>query len=929
MQTYADIAGFVDGIKKDVDAAQAANPTPETAAALSKVNNEIDKLDDATIDDIIIKADENTDPIVAVAQSMLDGISADPKADNILRKMLTEKLGDMAKANNLGVISAPAVTPTPAPEPPAAAPEAGGQTPGENPPAVPPGAQPAPPAPPAPGSTGSSSGPSSAYTDAVQKVAAVTDRNDTMLQKLIDGDFSDFPGLLDSEKPALQLAALNQREALDSQLGLLPAASSGDYKEVEDSSTDPARQARRQEAMQKESTTFSASNPSIYNTRELPKGRKVYATSQDMRKDSQLRWLRERRAQEFVDSGALYILDAAYRARGKRLPVYFLANPHVSTKNPFALSIEKTDRGNDIASDLIFAIEMNDENRSILAPFKELFTDSSLLRIEGKDYQVIGKMWNPFPSDIESKPEEFKPAYQNMKDEVAAVWDHVMTESILPRYREEQKQMDDEGKWYVGKVHPVSDTQQTDVHKADWSTGERLYTTVNYIGTGRMHTTNDGNDKYTKVNLRDSLANYRNVGGRYHFALVTGQGVQSPGDTGDLGISINAPAGSLWLSTSNANGSRGWTYVTTARTGEVDINDNQSVIMKDLRRAIDMLYDPNAGWDKRFAAIRQIKDTIYFGEGNEIDVEYVEGLPVITIGGAETTTREQFVEHLKNANYRFQVQLSDIYDSRRMDALIDAGILQSEIQDFIRIGATVGMNFLEDMDAEGNPVKPMPRESIDPVAWNPNDAVVFAPSSVTGTPNIRIGRNGYRLDDDGTVRRMTAGSRSGQVVVDKATVAQVKAIAELMTTQGANYPGKSWVIDRQVETVSKNGKRTQRNLQYTRLFEREVDGVTIRMEQRGRNGAYRIVFSNDEWNALMQAEGIKRVGQDSYRRTTTTETQLSDDNAERDAALAEEAKQASAEETPATPKRKAGKRGRRTLQDLVQQEQQEEEEVDC
>ena len=230
----------------------------------------------------------------------------------------------------------------------------------------------------------------------------------------------------------------------------------------------------------------------------------------------------------------------------------------------------------------------------------------------------------------------------------------------------------------------------------------------------------------------------------------------------------------------------------------------------------------------------------YLGKGNTISLQFTPDGTELIVGGAYCANRDEVIEALKAGKYRFQIGKDDLNNKALMDQYIADGIITSEMRSFIRKGASLGVNALQDTDEGGNPVQVHVLESDRAIARTAGSSMsdLWHSAGTDGISNIRIGKTGYRLNPDGTVTHMTSRFGTGEVEEKPQVIAQVKAIAELMTNTGA-YPGKRWSIK-------------DKKYQYTEMYEREIDGITVHMVKRGENGAYLICYGDDEWNALME-----------------------------------------------------------------------------
>lgn len=915
---------FLESLQNELNDKQANLKDPSKIFDLEAVAEAANNLN---VNEILAAMPADVTPSVAIATALLNALQTNPGAEGIARNMMESILGDAAQAAGLGVV-------------PGSGEGAGtgngeGEGGGEG----------------TGGGTGDGGGQVSQFQHAAEILDKISDVNDTTLHKILDGDFSEFPGLTDEEKLQLLAKAQSQYDALKKKFGLVADQDPEPPMEEDDNPNDPDRIRAHQEFVRMDTSSVSGSHFSIYHPGELKKGRAKRFTSSNPGINATLNWLDNHHVQQFIDSGALARLEALHAKKGEKLHVYFVANPHYVENNldtnPFVVPYPGHPKYHDVAPNVLLAVEMTDEHRKALKDFEEqgVFSNDTMIAAQdGAQYQVIGVVWNPTQKEIASKPEGEREAYQNVKAEANRIWDYAIGKSILPQYIADvdevgESEFPKEGLWYVARNHPAVDAQETEEHKADWSTGERIYTTLNYIMSGRNETRAVGSSEYKKIPLADSLREYESYGKEYYFAMPVEDEIIYTEDSPVMPSSINAPAGSLWIATQEANGEWAWTAVTIARTDEFNFKDAEGTeLMQLFNKAVATIFSPTdatAGQEehekdfkRRLDACRVLSNMFFLGKGNTISFAFIPGGGVeLYVGGVSCLNKDEVVEALKTGKYRFQVSRDNLNDPEAMGRLIDAGILRSEMRSFIRKGASIGVNFLEDTDAEGNPVDVHPKDSRVPVARTSGSERAFFSGAREGTQdNIRIGESGYRLNPDGTVNRMGAGRRVGERVENRETIAQVKAIGELLALDREDalgtYNGKRWTVDREG--------------QYSELYEREIDGITVRMQRLGHNGAFMLVYSNELWNAIMT------VAEPTGPRFTPTETPVSPEAqaAEDWAALN---KQLAEEEggTVESPKKKAGsglarfkklgktKTTQTTVQDKQVDDAKTEEDVDC
>ena len=837
---------FLNSLQEAISDQQANLKDPTKIYDIEEVANAINNLD---VNAVLADMPEDGIPSVAVGNALLNTLKTNPTAEGIARTILEEKLGDIAQAHGLGAV----------PEVP------GGKTEEDKGKGEDKGKR--------------EGGEVSQFKHISEMLDKTMDVNDTTLQKTLAGDFSEFPDLTDEEKIQLFAKATAQNEALMKKFNLVADKDPETPVEEEDNPNDPDRERAHQEFFMMDTGSISGSHFTIYHPGELKKGRAKRFTSKNPGVNATLDWLDKHHVQQFIDSGALAKLNAAYEKNGQKLPIYFLGNPHYvegnQANNPFVAPYPGHPKYHDVAPNVLLAVEMTDANRQILKDFENAGVysgDTMITAQDGVQYQVIGVVWNPTQKEISAKPENEQEAYKNVKSEANRIWDYAIGKSILPQYVADidtvgESEFPQDGLWYVAKNHPVVDTEETDIHSADWSTGERIYTTLNYVMSGRNETRAVGSSEYKKIPISQSLPEYEALGKEIHFAMPVADDIIYDNGSPVMPSSINAPAGSLWMATQEANGEWAWTAITIARTDEFDWKGNDGTeMMQMFDAAVNAIFapsNPNASREehekdfrKRLAGCRTLSNMFYLGSGNTITFSFIPdgGISTISgnqtynvelnVGGVSCLNRDELIGALKTGKYRFQVNRDSLSFPSEMTRLIEAGVLRSEMRSFVRKGANIGVNFLEEtVDSEGNPTGTVhPKDNRVPVARTSGSDRAFFSGSVEGAiSNIRIGESGYRLNEDGTVNRMGAGRRVGDRVNDRGTIAQVKAIGELLSLEKEDaldsYNGKRWTVDREG--------------QYTELYEREIDGITVHMQRSGHNGAFQLVYSDQLWNAIM------------------------------------------------------------------------------
>ena len=810
---------------------------PVKTLALSNVEEALGNVDER---EVLTSMREGSDPEIEIAKRLLEGIDGNKDAEKLVRNVLESIMADKAQASGLGTIE----------DDDEGEDEGGGEEGG--------------------GSGGGSGGISMA-AHLEELIKKIQDENDTTLGAISSGDFSAYPGISREDMSRLQELAMVQLAALRAKRksSASNAGLDAGRKSMESTSeSDADKERRHKEFVALDTSSIRNGAISVYNYKAAEQGVFRKDNSGELRTRAKRSWYIKHCMQQFIDTGALAELSAAYEKKnpGKRLPIYFLANPVLHENN-----IENNPFTTASNIDIVLAVEADDFFKETLSKYlnaenPKFGTEDSFITVgEGESavkYQVIGEVFNPTPDFIEKSEAKGDKGYDVVKQQAQKmIYNYAVTASIKPQYKVELDKagvnaFPAEGKWYVAKVHPSVDAAGTDEKAPDLSTGERLYTTLNYIASGRNETRANEGDEYKKIPLSETLKEYAEYGKPYHFALILPDETITTDGAPDIVTSgIDAPAGSLWMATQEANGAWAWTHVFIAQADEYNFEGNKdTVIMQAFDGIVNTIlkesvpekggYESAEVFSNRLGACKALSDMFYFGKGNAVRVYVPEGggKPSVYIGGAECRSKQEVISALKDQKVRFQVDIAAVRDREDLEVLIDSNVLMSEMRSFIRKGANLGVNFLEDTAADGQKVSPYPRDSKLPIARTAGSERVYARR--TSKSNIIIGKTGYKINEDGTVSKMGPRGTALEVVEQKETVAQVKALAELMDAlKDENllneYAGKRWIVDRD-------------GLQYTELFEREIDGIKVRMQRRGKNIAVKPLTSSVEWDALME-----------------------------------------------------------------------------
>lgn len=854
------VAQVLDDATQKITDAEELKPYEELADILNNLR-----------EDLIVADAEGEDPDVAVANDILSKLKPGSKAEKLAKDIFEQILKDKAASLKYGTVptgtgSAENVGSSDSSDNgdtrdsnnnPDAGSDAGNPAVSQNPDA---------------GKT--------PFMKCAEYVDGVTDLNDSLLEKWVNGDFEGYE-LDEDEKVGLALLAEEKLQELREAAGLIAKNTDGAGIEElgsEESNNVVQNNAAHKDFVAMDTQSVRGSIASVLNQIELRKGRVKTFLAQNPGVRATVNWKLKHRVQEFIDSGALAAMNRKYESKGEKLPIFFLGNPHYLDNNldnnPFVVSYPGHPEYQNVSANVVLAIEMTDENRKDLSNYEQagIFSEDTLIEIDGKKYQVIGELWNPSPKDIANKPEEEREGYERVKAESNRIWDYAMKYSILPQYGSDRKKVGEggfpkEGKWYVAKTHPAEDIEQSETHDADYSTGERLFTTLNYIMSGRNETREIGSDDYVRRPLYETINEYVKLNGfdknSVAFGIMTNNGkFQATTDAPDFPSSINAPAGSLWIATREANGNWAWNYVTIATTDEIDLtNFMQTTRGSEMQKYIDTIFQPvsddfdtrGVHFLARIHSAHALSEMFYLGKNNLIHFSMENGRPVLYVGGAICYNKDEVLNALTAGKYRFQISVKDIDAGiNAFRSIVNSGILSSEMRSFVRRGASIGVNFLVDTDASGHYVTPRPVDLNKFIARTPGTDNKSYGLYANGVANIRIGNVGYSLDTDtGKVYYQGARGKRGAEVLNATTTAQVKAITEVLRT---GKVGTHFKVEQSLPKVIKlkDGKETtvQQQLQNVDLYEAVIDGITVHLQKRG-DAVVQLVYSDEDWSALM------------------------------------------------------------------------------
>lgn len=675
------------------------------------------------------------------------------------------------------------------------------------------------------------------YDTVYDKIRKCLDVNDSELKAFAEGNFGSY-NLTEEEKRDLQQEAINKLASLD------------DHAEDQDDNTgreqlnyqsDDKNTPEALAFKQVRAITLSGTPFSYYDIGSAKVGKKK--KNSDPRTSATVNWMWNHNVPTFIDSGALAALWNHYKGN---LPIYFVANPHNAhnnpNDNPFAYN-------NGIET--LLAVEITDEDLGgVLSPyFGKSFDESKLIEIDGKRYQIIGQIDQPTEDAAKAAEKRGDTSVRRIKDNARLIWTDAIDRSIKPQHAADGGNsstiIPETGKWYI--AYSTNPEQKGD-EEIDLKSGERLYTTLAYVQTGRNFTDPDVDSKnnitgYHKIPLRNSLEEYKALGKPYSFFLKTIEGVTTPGARITPPPVINCPLGSLWIATETANGKVSWNYVTVPSVAEYDFSVNEETpLVKDIYRYIAVAL--NAGdytWQDRINAIKGLTDIFYTGRDNYIKVDFSKEHAVV-VGGIVCESTDEVLDALAKKGFRFNVNATDVSEKRqiKMNKLIDAGVLRTEMKSFVRFNSNIGVNMVSDKLEDGTTVPIYPVSAPVPfTVYGREDVSSTALSrDSAGTYNIRLGDRSFSIDDEGVVRVMSKRNSVGKVVSDDKTIACVKALSELIGSI-RNFSGKRY-------TVKVDG------YMYNELYETQVGGYTVHMAREGKNNDIHIVYSDEMWDSLMK-----------------------------------------------------------------------------
>lgn len=658
---------------------------------------------------------------------------------------------------------------------------------------------------------------------------------------------------------------------------------------------------------------------SVWNPMGLKNGVKVPFKSNNVLTNHTLDWLRKHKVQEFIDSGALCKLYKFYQGNGTKLPIFFIANPHLVANNtdvnPFVIPYpgKKGEKYMNRQIHQLAAVEITDDLMNKLQPEIEngQVSVDSFIEIEGKKYQVIGIVSSPGENRINSAPENEKKGLKKMRQETQKLWENTVQLSILPQY---QKDCDDpatkasftaEGKWYVAKQTEENADKGIVLGKKD----DRIYTHLNFIGSGRSMVSKDEQGNFVKIPLKEPLEKYQATKKEYSFVIVRKNQLDSTKSVGkaasDL-FHLGAPDGSLWLKTIQPDGSAYYTYIRPKLLSEFDWNKD-SAIKRDIEDSLKKIFvtkpkgaqERNEAFDGMQQGIKGLRKYIHLNRGNSFHLDFYNGYdentpPRLFIGNNVFTSAEEVMDFLKNAKYSFNVSTdsfgqketlsrTEFENTHTSDELLKAfqnlvneDALMVEYTDLDKYGATVNLLPVVTTD-ENNKytvVTPAADQNSNIELSQRKDSVSFEMGLHGGVPDVAIGPISYHRDSTGEIVYAN-GINKGKPVEDRGTCAMVTALAEVIQLRNTAREliflinrNRELTPQQKKEEIAKieklyyqekftgnhwslTTKRQNGVVGHFHLFEQNVNGIVVHMRLDGYHGKITPIYNDFQWKNLV------------------------------------------------------------------------------
>ena len=367
--------------------------------------------------------------------------------------------------------------------------------------------------------------------------------------------------------------------------------------------------------------------------------------------------LKEFKAFEFVDSGALGVLNHLYKQSGddSGVPIRFVIDPRQSKK------VNDKD-----FYTIMLAVKIFPDDRSALGPYAKFMNTQT---IDGNEYQIIGALKvGGNRGDV---------AYMEAKNAYNLLYSMVI---------------------------------QDVARQANNGPIERLYvannaqSNISTFWNGRMETATNGKPAGFR-SLKERLADY---GLPYGFSIYIpgarggmksffiNKYMQRNGDT-IMGPISGANQGSVWLNVIDPSGGIRQVYLRVKRVSEYDF-DNNTEFANDIKNQMKILVNPDASFVNKLRAKAKLSRMIYIPKGyvfsfgdkkSNVSLRFGRGV------GDVITTVEDFIDTMKaDDSLRFQVSESSISTPAKQKGLVDADILETDYASLTPFNSSFSISFV-------------------------------------------------------------------------------------------------------------------------------------------------------------------------------------------------------------------------------------------
>lgn len=367
--------------------------------------------------------------------------------------------------------------------------------------------------------------------------------------------------------------------------------------------------------------------------------------------------LKEYNAYEFVDSGALGVLNHLYKQRGEDsgVPIRFVIDPLQSKK------VNDKD-----FYTIMLAVEISREDRSALGPYAKFMNTQT---IDGKEYQIVGA--------LKVGGNKGDAAYIEAKNAYNLLYGMII-----------QNVARQANNGPIGRLY-VADNAQSNI-STFWN--------------GRMEIMTNGEPSGFR-SLKERLADY---GLPYGFSIYfpgasggivsffTNKYMQHNGDK-IMGPISGANQGSVWLNVIDPSGGIKQVYLRVKRVSEYDF-DNGTEFANDVKNQMKILVDTNTSFANKLRAKVKLSQMIYIPNGYVFSFNYKEGSVSLRFGkgtGDVITTVEDFIDIMKSDDsLRFQVSEKTISTPSKQKALINADILETDYASLMPFNSSFSISFV-------------------------------------------------------------------------------------------------------------------------------------------------------------------------------------------------------------------------------------------